>query len=351
MLPSLRHLPCILFLHSDDPGGFDVARWMAGGMSRAQQLCNPLMPSRFGTYSVYNVQERSKLHTDISNYDRTAYESNIASVRENEMHVNEWSQPSFTIPTPPFSLLSISRPGYLESSPLYTPTFLAQATAISQLVDNLRAPALHIVAHKTSAPIALEMAGLPEFRKRIRSICLIDPQLVPHTRIQSLSGQLQLLGPEWARTRAAYNALARSANDSYFRHAVSEICGTESLIEIDDDPAMAQLYEGIGVFFTHWNLRKPGMLRDILTLKRLDRSSWNSVTTPILCLTGIPQPFDGTSRASEMEDHMAAEESAQAALGDVRSKLEFARVYGSGKLLFPLGRVSKTCLDFIYKHK
>ncbi|KAJ2543478.1 hypothetical protein EV175_005977, partial [Coemansia sp. RSA 1933] len=217
-------------------------------MSRAHQLCNPLMSNRFGSYSVHNIQKSSVIHADLSkNGEHVAYE-NANSIHTSEIRVNEWPQQPPLTPTPPlppFSLLSISRPGYLESSPLHTPTFLAQATAISRLVDNLRAPYIHIVAHKTSAPIALELAGLSEFRKRVRSICLIDPKLVPHSRIQSLAGQLQLLGPEWARTRAAYNALARSADDSYFRQAISEICGTESLVEIDDDPAMTRLYEEI----------------------------------------------------------------------------------------------------------
>ncbi|KAJ2511902.1 hypothetical protein GGI11_004933, partial [Coemansia sp. RSA 2049] len=168
------------------------------------------------------------------------------------------------------------------------------------------------------------MAGLPGFRKRVRSICLVDPQLAPYSRIQDLSKRFQSLGPEWARTRAAYNALARSANDSYFRQAVSEICGSESLVEIDDDPAMAQLYEGIGVFFTHWSMRKHGMLSDNLALKRLDRNLWNSVESPIICLMGVSQPFDSVTRSLEMEDHIAtAEKAARAALVNVKSNLEF----------------------------
>ncbi|KAJ2631603.1 hypothetical protein IW137_004797, partial [Coemansia sp. RSA 1287] len=110
--PSLSHLPCVLFLHGSDPGGFDVARWVAGGLSHVHKLRNPLMPSRFGSYSVYNVQERG---------DRSGATETIHLQQDSEQAA------PFAVPMPPLGMLSISRPGYLESTPVHTPTFQAQA--------------------------------------------------------------------------------------------------------------------------------------------------------------------------------------------------------------------------------
>ncbi|KAI8319605.1 hypothetical protein GQ54DRAFT_329559 [Martensiomyces pterosporus] len=250
----------------------------------------------------------------------------------------------------PARLLSLSRPGYLESSTSHTPTFLAQATAIAQLVENLRLPSIHVIAHQVAAPVALEMAGLAGFKQRIRSVSLIDPQLSPPGRSRKLSERLSLMGPEWARTRAAYNALARSASDAYFQQVVSEICGTESIAEIKDDPALARLYEGIGVFFSHWNSRKPGVLTDILMWDKFDRKSWSLVKAPVLCVTSTTQPDTGENSVLT-EGDVAREEAARAALMSLRGEPEFARIAGSGRMLFPLGRVSDICLDFVYRHQ
>ncbi|PIA14413.1 hypothetical protein COEREDRAFT_93886 [Coemansia reversa NRRL 1564] len=249
---------------------------------------------------------------------------------------------------PPLGMLSISRPGYLESSPSPSPTFFAQAATIVRLVESLRIPSVHIIAHSMAAPIALEMAGLAGFRRRVRSISLIDPQLTPPSRAQRLAERIGMLGPEWARTRAAYNALARTADDKYFLQAVSEICGTESTAEIKDDPAMARLYEGIGVFFSHWGSRKPGILADSLMWHKLDRHSWGLVQVPILCITSSTQAH--CSSAVSFSEAAAKEEAARAALVNTRSNPEFARIYGAGRLLFPLAKVSQMCLGFIYSH-
>ncbi|KAJ2641206.1 hypothetical protein GGF44_002228 [Coemansia sp. RSA 1694] len=342
--PSLRHLPCVLFLHGNDPGGFDVARWMAGGFSHVHQLRNPLMPGQFEPFSEYGVQERLSANSKAPPYARLGRED------ASDGRFSTESQPRFASPMPPLSLLSLSRPGYLESSSSPAPTFLAHATAVAQLVENLRVPSIHVVAHKVAAPIALEMAGLAGFRKRIRSISLIDPQLAAPGRSRRLAERLSMLGPEWARTRAAYNALARAASDDYFQQVVSEMCGPESLLEIQDDPGMAQLYERIGVFFTHWNARKPGVLADILMWDKLDRRNWGLVKAPILCVTGTTQPFSRESNNFGKAD-LDREETARAALVSTRTKPEFVRMYGSGKVLFPLNRTSKLCLDFIYRHQ
>ncbi|KAJ2774741.1 hypothetical protein IWQ56_000446 [Coemansia nantahalensis] len=319
--PGLRHLPCVLFLHGNNPGGFDVARWFAGGLAHVHRLRNPLMPSRFGTYSVYNVQERPG---------------------QQQQQQQQQQEPPFAVPMPPLGVLSISRPGYLESSPPHSPTFLAQAATAARLVESLCIPSVHVVAHTVAAPIALEMAGLAGFRRRIRSIALIDPQLTPPRRSRRLAERLRMLVPEWARTRAAYNALARTAGDKYFLQAVADICGTESLAEIADDPAMARLYEGIGVFFSHWGSRRPGVAADSLMWRQLDRRSWGLVRAPILCLTGAAGPAE---RASD------AEEEARAALVSTRSSPEFARIGSAGRMLFPLARTSRMCLDFIYRNQ
>ncbi|KAJ2797139.1 hypothetical protein H4R20_005295 [Coemansia guatemalensis] len=354
--PGLSHLPCVLFLHGDSPGGFDVARWVAGGLSHTHQLHNPLMPSRFGSYSVYNVQERPRVQNRVSAYG----DSHGHTVGDEEPpRIARWpagstskhsaqQQPRFAVPMPPLGMLSISRPGYLESSPSPSPTFFAQAATIVRLVESLRIPSVHIIAHSMAAPIALEMAGLAGFRRRVRSISLIDPQLTPPSRARRLAERIGMLGPEWARTRAAYNALARSADDRYFLQAVSEICGTESMAEIKDDPAMARLYEGIGVFFSHWNSRKPGVLADSLMWHKLDRRSWSLVHAPILCITSSARAHCN-STASPDETAAEKEEAARAALVSTRSNAEFARIYGAGRLLFPLAKVSQMCLEFIYR--
>ncbi|KAJ2781883.1 hypothetical protein H4R18_002589 [Coemansia javaensis] len=298
--PSLRHLPCVLFLHGSDPGGFDVARWFAGGLAHVHRLRNPLMPGRFGSYSVYNVQD-----------------------------------PQFAVPMPPLGVLSVSRPGYLESSPPpHAPTFQAQAATVARLVESLRIPSVHVVAHSTAAPIALEMAALAGFRRRVRSIALVSPRLAPPRPLQRAAERARMLVPEWARTRAAYNALARPADDAYFVRAVAEICGAASADEIADDPAMARLYEGIGVFFSHWGARRPGALADWRMWGRLDRRAWGLVRAPILCLTASP----------------ADEEAARAALVTTRAAPEFGRLSGAGRMLFPLASTSRLCLGFVYRH-
>ncbi|KAJ2162337.1 hypothetical protein GGF46_000701 [Coemansia sp. RSA 552] len=313
--PSLRHLPCVLFLHGNDPGGFDVARWVAGGLSHAHRLRNPLMPSRFGSYSVYNVQDGE-----------------------------DPQQSRFAVPMAPLGMLSISRPGYLESSPPHSPTFLAQATTVAQLIERLQLSTVHLVAHTSAAPVALEMASLAGFRRRIRSISLVDPQFTPRRGLRRLSERLHMLIPEWARTRAAYNALARSADDAIFLQAVADICGTEAAAEAKDDPAMARLYEGIGVFFSHWSSRKPGVLADSLMWSRLDRRSWGLVKAPILCITSTAAQGPRLD-----EEALKREEAARAALVSTRTNPEFAQLHGSGRMLFPLGRLSTLCLAFIQR--
>ncbi|KAJ2475754.1 hypothetical protein IWW47_006446, partial [Coemansia sp. RSA 2052] len=108
--PSLRHLPCVLFLHGNDPGGFDVARWMAGGFSHVHQLRNPLMPGQFEPFSEYGVQERLSANSKAPPYARLGRED------ASDGRFSTESQPRFASPMPPLSLLSLSRPGYLESS-------------------------------------------------------------------------------------------------------------------------------------------------------------------------------------------------------------------------------------------
>ncbi|KAJ2651952.1 hypothetical protein IWW40_001500 [Coemansia sp. RSA 1250] len=326
--PSLSHLPTVLFLHGSSPGGFDVARWVAGGLAHAHKLRNPLMPSRFGTYSVYNVQERLRQPQSRS--------------RE---HPGASAPPRFAVPMPPLGMLSISRPGYLESTPLHTPTFLAQAATVAQLVERLRLSSVHIIAHREAAPVALEMAGLVGFRRRVRSISLVDPQLARPALARRLADRMGMLGPEWARTRAAYNALARTADDAVFLQAVAEICGPASVGEIKDDPVLAQLYEGIGVFFSNWAARKPGVLADSLMWARLDRRAWRLVSAPLQCITTSTR-----DDAPADSDALRREEAARAALVSTRSTPEFARLYGSGRLLFPLERLCGMCLDFVDRH-
>ncbi|KAJ2455960.1 hypothetical protein EV183_000303 [Coemansia sp. RSA 2336] len=326
--PSLSHLPTVLILHGSSPGGFDVARWVAGGLAHAHKHRNPLMPSRFGTYSVYNVQERLRQPQSRSRADP-----------------EPGAQPRFAVPMPPLGLLSVSRPGYLESTPLHAPTFLAQAATVAQLVERLRLSAVHIIAHREAAPVALEMAGLAGFRRRVRSISLVDPQLAQPALARRLADRVAMLGPEWARSRAAYNALARAADDAVFLQTVAEICGPASVGEIKDDPALAQLYEGIGVFFSHWAERKPGVLADSQMWARLDRRAWRLVSAPLQCIT-----TSARGDAPAASDALRREEAARAALVSTRSTPEFARLYGAGRLLFPLERLCGMCLDFIDQH-
>ncbi|KAJ1840055.1 hypothetical protein LPJ70_004812 [Coemansia sp. RSA 2708] len=304
--PSVSHLPCVVFLHGSDPGGFDVARWVAGGLAHVHTLRNPLMPSRFGFYPAYSAQD--------------------------------------ALSGTPLAMLSVSRPGFLESTPSPTPTFLAQAATVAQLIERLRIPAVHVIAHREAAPVALEMAALAEFRHRVRSIALIDPLLTPPTLAQRVTSRMRTLSPEWARTRAAYNALARAAADDIFLRTVAEICGTASVAEIKEDPAMARLYEGIGVFFSHWSARKPGALADALMWARLDRREWRLASAPLLCITS-------TSADTADSDALAREEAAQAALVATGCSPEFDRLYGAGRLLFPLERMSRMCLGFIDRHQ
>ncbi|KAJ2604510.1 hypothetical protein H4R99_001760 [Coemansia sp. RSA 1722] len=353
--PSIRHLPCVLFLHGSDPGGFDVSRWMAGGLSHVHQLRNPLMPGQFGSYSVYNVQQRPWRYDDALGRDLTdppdpAWSRLASGFPPDEAAASHSPRSRFLEPMPPLGLLSLSRPGYLESTPIDASMPLsAQATSIAQLVENLRVPSLHIIAHGIAALVALEMASLAGFRNRVRSISLIDGQLSPPKRSQRLSQRLALMGPEWARTRAAYNALARAATDDYFKQVVTEIFGAEGVAEIEDDPAMARLYEGVGVFFTHWNMRKPGALSDLLIWDKLDRKSWSMVKTPILSITSTGLPYVGKDSVLGHEAQ-TREDLIRAALVSTRSKPEFSRLYGSGKMLYPLARASKMCLDYVYKH-
>ncbi|KAJ1934803.1 hypothetical protein EC988_008688, partial [Linderina pennispora] len=193
--PSLRHLPCILLLHGNEPGGFDVARWMAGGISHAHQLMNPLMPSKFGSYSVYNVQEFGGTFNQFEGglEDEPMY-TRVKTEKVGETEPKR-SRARYVEPAPPLSLLSLSRPGYLETSSSHTPTFASQATAIARLVENLRVPSVHIIAHQVAGPIALEIAALSGFRQRVRSVSLIDPHLSPPGKARRLSDRLGLLGP------------------------------------------------------------------------------------------------------------------------------------------------------------
>ncbi|KAJ2722576.1 hypothetical protein GGI07_003219 [Coemansia sp. Benny D115] len=350
--PSLRHLPCVLFLHGNNPGGFDVSRWVAGGLSHVHQLRNPFMPGQFGSYSVFNLQERPRFDGGYSGADGATPERLRRSPDAENDGLTYTAAPRsrFAQPMPPLGLLSISRPGYLESSLSSSPTLSSQATAIVQLVENLRVPSIHIIAHGVAAPIALEIASLAGFRNRVRSVVLIDATLTAPKRSQQLSERLNLLGPEWVRTRAAYNELARPAEDDYFRQVVSSICGSESIKELNDDPAMSQLYEGLGVFFTNWNARKPGILADVLMWDSYDRKSWSMVKAPLLSISSSTSEYVVDGGLNDDKEIQAKEDAARAALVTTRSKPEFARLYGSGSTLFPLARVSKMCLDFIYKH-
>ena len=361
--PALRTLPCIIILHGSEPGGFDVARWIAAGLSHAQHVSNPLMPNSFGSYFGYNIQQQNQHQSEIKPYPpskpSSAESRNLHRPRKKQLeHSSQHEQldisgiKKYHVPTPPMGLLGISRPGFLLSSMTRDLTFQSEAHAIIRLLDNLRIGSVGVISHGTSAPVAMELASLPMFRDRMRSLTFIDPTLTPtSSQVTSLRARSSMW-PEWLQSWVAYKHYARDTSDPVFLHSLAEMAGPAAVNELLDDPVFAELYSDIGVFFTSYNMRRPGVKADIEKMANLAKDSdrqrrWSLACAPILCVTASRTKEEVASGKFNKES-VLREEQSQAALMHTQSTIkQFSRVLGGGESLFPLGAVSHLCLEFL----
>ncbi|OLY81920.1 hypothetical protein AYI68_g3968 [Smittium mucronatum] len=364
---SVRNFPCLLFLHGTNPGGFDVSRWMAGGIAQAQNVFDP--NSRYSALNLKDLDDidfkkvksnkllNNQLEDSIDVNDGYNYfdmfgpgfyNSKIGSVGDYDLSEN----------LVPLGLLNVSRPGYLESSLTVEDSFYAEALAIIRLLDNLSIRSVRIVAHSTAALLALEMAAMPQFRDRVRSIVMIDPVL--NTSEYDLNKMKWKLGPlpSFIKNRYLYYANIRNGYDSkQYLNFIRDTCGDLAVNEMYSDLALYKLYSSVGVLFSNCEQRKAGVHSDIIKLYKFLKNEanahqfWKLVNSPIYCIS-----TSNTSEEFEKQefsnDSIYLEELRKSALLNVQSKIvEYSRVYGGGSLLYPLGQVSNLILEFLRKHR
>ncbi|KAJ1920130.1 hypothetical protein H4219_001503 [Mycoemilia scoparia] len=359
--PSLRTLPCVIILHDSEPGGFDIARWIAGGLSHTQHIKNPLMPSSFGSYFTYNLQ-RNQNHDPFAPQNMKSKDgskprkaSDVDHVLDNDTIPSFSGTKKYSVPSPPLGLLSISRPGYLLSTTTENVSFQSEALSILRMLDNLRIGTVSILAHGVSAPVAMEMASLPGFRNRTRSLAFINPKFSLNNRKGSSMVTRSSLWPEWLQTWVAYKSYARDIDDPVFLQSISELAGPAAVNEIMDDPVFAELYSDIGVFFTSYGMRRPGVKSDLEKLSALDSDNekkrrWSFINAPVLCLT-TSQSTSGSASDKFSKEADLYEEQSKAALMNIQSTTKnFTRVLGGSSTLFPLGEVAHHYLEFLREY-
>ncbi|KAJ1672511.1 hypothetical protein EV182_007037, partial [Spiromyces aspiralis] len=292
-------------------------------------------PNSFGSYFAYNLQQSApadspgrrgghrhyvRCHADGEGSDRREPPPDPGARPEEVPGVKKYA-----VPTPPLGLLSISRPGYLSSTMTWENTFQDEAQSIIRLLGNLGIHSVGIVAHGVAAPVALELASLPLFRDRVKSLAMIDPVIMP-TRIQIQAMRTQsALWPEWLRTWVAYKTYARNVHDKAFLQGISELAGPAAASEILDDPFLAELYSGVGVFFTSYNARRTGIRADVEKLHQLvhdsdKRRRWSTVSAPILCIT-TSRTRSEAERGEFSKDTLIREELNKASLMLTQSKV------------------------------
>ncbi|OMH85154.1 hypothetical protein AX774_g1297 [Zancudomyces culisetae] len=352
---STRNLPCVLFLHGSHPGGFDTSRFMASGFAHASNT--------------------KLLATD--GYGMGG--NNLV----------------------PFSLLNVSRPGYLESSLNFDNTFNSEALGLIRLLDKLSIKSIRIVALDSSSLLAMELASIPYFRERVKSLVLINPitsfnpysdylkfikLLFAPSIIQNLKtyygsyrnarnyhkkGTYSLLNDK-AQSKAhqdhelggndentSKTLLKRkrffsshSPDNNTYESRISKLvslhCGELAATEMHSDNFLYHNYLNLPVLFSQNESRKLGIKSDFIKLGHFFDDSaavkrqWKFIKSPICCIT------TSTAGATNEQINTNIEKVKLSILNNVQSNtVEFHHVKGGGVSLYPLSRVSNIALEFV----
>ncbi|PVU94491.1 hypothetical protein BB559_002990 [Furculomyces boomerangus] len=350
---SVRNLPCVLFLHGTFPGGFDVSRWMAAGLAQSHNIWDPI--SRYSALNLFNVDYTestsygSKNNDNLEN-DQSKFES------DQSKQTNHGYDNMSIYHRPPLGILNISRPGYLESSLTIEDTFMSEALAIIRLINGLSIRSVRIVAHGTSALLAMELASLLQFRDKVRSIVLIDPLLSSSSKLLDRIDTPLSHMPSFIKNWYYYGWAKQGMDSPQFRNFVSEVCGPLGTEEMFSDLGLSTLYKHLGVLFSRNENRKSGIKSDYIKLESFTKNEsevkqqWNLVKAPILCISTSSTIEEYKSNEFNNQS-LVLEEERRAALLNTQSKTQkFERVIGGGRLLYPLGEVSNRVLEFLNQY-
>ncbi|OMJ21040.1 hypothetical protein AYI69_g623 [Smittium culicis] len=368
---SVRNFPCILFLHGSNPGGFDASRWMAAGLAQAQNVFDPM--SRYSALNLsdfYSVNSHKTHHSNSLHNTNKASQTIDAPESSNDYNYFDMFEPGIYNNSGDFSsesgsysnsvplgFLNISRPGYLESTLTVEDTFYAESLAIIRLLDNLSIRSVRIVAHSTAALLALEMASMPQFRDRVRSVAMIDPVLsFSDFDLKKMKWNSDII-PSFIKNRYLYYSHLRNGPESsQFTEFIRKICGGLAVNEMNSDLALKNLYKNVGVLFSSNELRNSGIESDMIKMYKFKlnepetRQHWKLTNAPICCISTSSSQDEYNSLAFN-ESSTILEEQRKSALLNVQSKdIEYNRIYGGGSLLYPLGEVSNVVLQFLRKH-
>ncbi|PVV02312.1 hypothetical protein BB560_003241 [Smittium megazygosporum] len=353
---SARNLPCLLFLHGSTPGGFDVSRWMASGISQIQSIWDPV--SRYSALNVLDTStgafceqggsKEEQTQSSASKYDYF----NIFNPTILEAASDPAKSPEKTRHFTALGMLNTSRPGYLNSSLTIEDTFHSEALSVLRLLNSLSIRSIRIIAHDTGALTAMELASLPQFKDRVRSLVLIDPVLSdPRSKIFAL--RKSLLVPSFLKNRYFYSKIKSGYDSKEFKNFVKEECGPLALEEMSSCTEMEMLYKYLGVLYSRNENRNPGIKSDLIKLLHFAanesqiRRQWNFVSSPTLVISTSSTKDEFTLNEFNSNSEILLEQRKSALLNVGSRTLKFARVCGGGKTMFPIGEISKTTLDFL----
>ncbi|KAJ1956087.1 hypothetical protein IWQ62_005388 [Dispira parvispora] len=271
--PKLRSLPCILILHDTWPGGFDVARWYAGGLSLAAMDAT--------------VQ---KVLT-CSHPPATSHSSSLLAAASS---LRSTYRPLPALP--PLGLLGLSRPGFHRSSPLLDHTFASEASLLGRFLDLLCLNEVFLFAVGTGAQTALHLAD--QRPSIVQSLVLVDPILTRPSSPQLWGMRLQaeLYHRQVWSTWLAYQQYAQASTSLpsrgfFHRHHAAELEPLEAAVissawyHEERRRRLDGLVHHQGVLFAQGQRRYPGIRSDILKLQHLPgHLEWSRMERPILCL-------------------------------------------------------------------
>ncbi|KAJ1654701.1 hypothetical protein IWQ61_005409 [Dispira simplex] len=271
--PKLRSLPCVLILHDTWPGGFEVARWYAGGLSLAAMDA-----------TVQKVLTRSRPPTTSHSSSLLAAASSLRSTYR-------------PLPAlPPLGLLGLSRPGFLRSSPLLDHTFSSEASLLGRFLDLLCLNEVFLFAVGTGAQTALHLAD--QRPSIVQSLVLVDPILTRPSSPQLWGMRLQAelyhrqVWSSWlAYQKYGQSSTSLPSRGFFHRHHAAELEPLEAAVissawyHEERRRRLDGLVHHQGVLFAQGQQRYPGIRSDISKLQHLPHHlEWTGMERPILCL-------------------------------------------------------------------
>ncbi|RKP05240.1 Alpha/Beta hydrolase protein [Thamnocephalis sphaerospora] len=354
-------------------GGYVEARWLASWLAWTWRRTHGDYPSVGAAYdqaccltdqtriSKYAQQRDSPLVQKHASAD--ASQSREASLSDHALA--------------PFSLLAVSRPGYLRSTPLATLDAELEALTTFLTALGIHRP-VHVMARGLSATAALALAA--RYPERVQSLTLVSAIVGPGLGrpLRSVAGELLSLGTDMLSNMRAFQlhriTAGVAATAAFTRQLVSDtqlrarlpLPDSALLREIAEEPESIRLFTYQEACFAWGRQRRNGLWRDYRLLQRMDASHFaklmQSVHVPLLALHGEQDPRAHISRVADALALVDRQDgrtnplspsppSSSTALPTDPLRLErrLVRFAGTGHML-PPGAVGRATLAFMQSH-